>query len=387
MGRRRRRHLVKPPGTPPGTLVTQPDAAPTQARLIAFGPDRILEKQLEDVQQIAQARAESNVTWIDVNGLRRTDFIQQIGSLLHLHPLAMEDALHVNQRAKVETYEGQIFFVARMVTMNQHLETEQLSLFLGERFVATFQEGAPGDAFEPVRQRLRKNDAVLRRSGADYLAYALLDAVIDAYFPVLEQVGERLEDIEDCILERPTRRVMSSLYDVKRELLTLRRALWPLREALNSLVRDGNPLITPDTRLHLRDCYDHTVRMIDFVETYRELASDLADLYLSSVNQRMTEVMKVLTIIATIFIPLTFISSIYGMNFQTDKSRWNMPELSWSWGYPFALALMAVTAAGMVVYFWRKGWLENADEPRRTGNPAGEVKSENEKDRQRIGVA
>ena len=221
----------------------------------------------------------------------------------------------------------------------------------------TFQEGLPGDAFEPARDRIRKGSAQLRRLGADYLAYTLLDSVIDGYFPLLEELGERLESLEDEILARPQRSAIERLHDLKREMLILRRAVWPLREATNSLVRDANRFIGDEARVHLRDCYDHAVRIIDFVETDRELCTDLMDLYLSSINQRMTEVMKVLTIIATLFIPLTFIAGLYGMNFDTSRSPWNMPELRWYFGYPFALCLMAATAGLFAFYFWWKGWI------------------------------
>jgi magnesium transporter len=310
-----------------------------------------------DLAAIPASLARWPVTWINVDGLGDVDLISRLAEMLGLHRLAIEDAVNTQQRAKVEQYRNHLFLVAHMASANQTLETEQLSLFLGSNFVVTFQQGLPGDPFGPVRDRIVKEAGHIRGTGPDYLAYALLDAVIDGYFPLLEAIGERLESLEDEILLRPGVQTTSIIHQTKRDLMTLRRAMWPLREAVNTLVRDANPLISPETRVYLRDCYDHTVRIIDFVETYRELGSDLMDLYLSSINQRMTEVMKVLTIIATIFIPLTFISSIYGMNFQTDKSPWNMPELTWYLGYPFALTMMAVLAMAMLYYFRRKGWI------------------------------
>jgi magnesium transporter len=216
----------------------------------------------------------------------------------------------------------------------------------------------PGDCFESVRTRLR-GGGPLRESGPGYLAYSLIDAVVDAYFPVVETFAERLDRLEDRVIARPSRRAVAEIHAAKHSLRSLRRIVWPLREAVNSLVRDPSPLIDDNTRVHLRDCYDHLVQIIDLVETYRELCSDLTDLYLSSLSNRMNEVMKVLTIIATLFMPLSFITGLYGMNFHTERSRWNMPELDWLYGYPFALGMMALTALGMLWYFWHKGWLSN----------------------------
>ncbi len=367
MSRRKRKRRIHKPGTAPGTITPDPSAPPPLMRVLAFGPDTFVERQIEHVDEITAFLPQHRVTWLDVNGVGDAATLRRLGEIFHLHPLALEDAAHVQQRPKVEAYDQQLFIVARIITLRDELETEQVSIFLGSNFVVTVQEGAPGDPFEPVRERVRRSIGQIRRAGPDHLAYALLDAVIDGYFPVLEEYGERLENIEECILARPDRRLMADLYGVKRGLLTLRRAAWPFREAVNALIRDPNPLVTDDTRLHLRDCYDHTVRIIDFTETYRELASDLSDVYLSSASHRMTEVMKVLTIIATLFIPLTFISSIYGMNFDPRRSPWNMPELEWYWGYPFALGLMAITAIALVLYFWWKGWLASEAAPRRQG--------------------
>jgi magnesium transporter len=261
----------------------------------------------------------------------------------------------VHQRAKVESFEGYIYIVARIIQPGDELETEQLSLFFGKNFVLTFQEYA-GDHFDPVRKRLRENKGRVR-SSPDYLGYALLDAAIDAYFPLLEQYGERLEDLEDEIVVRPSRALIGRIHSVKKDFLTIRRAVWPLREALTVLYREPTPLVAEDTRLYLRDCYDHAVQLIDLLENYREIASSFTDAYLSSLGMKTNEVMKVLTIIATIFIPLSFIAGLYGMNFQTDRSPYNMPELAWRYGYPFALLLMTLTAGGLLLFFWRRGWL------------------------------
>ncbi len=243
-----------------------------------------------------------------------------------------------------------------MIELNEHMETEQVSVFLGPKWVVTFLED-PGDAFDPVRRRLRENRGCIRASGAGYLAYALLDAVVDAYFPVVEKYGEKLDELEDEVVDRPDQGTIARAHAVKRDLRQLRRAIWPLREALNVLTRDTSGLVDDGTRVFLRDCYDHTVQIIDLVETYRELDADLTDLYLSSLSNRLNEVMKVLTVIATIFCRMTFIAGVYGMNFDTQVSPWNMPELHWPLGYLFSWGLMAASAVGMLGFFGWMGWI------------------------------
>jgi magnesium transporter len=298
-----------------------------------------------------------------VDGLGDAAVLEQIATIFRLHPLAMEDVVNVHQRAKVDTFGDRTFVVTHMVRMADHLQSEQVSLFLGPDFVITFQEEAGWDCLEPVRDRIRKQVTKLCAAGPGHLMYAILDAVIDHYFPVLEVFGERLETLEDRILLNPDRAVVGEIHDLKRELLYVRRAVWPQREALNTLVRDEIPHINAEARLYLRDCYDHCVRIIDLVETYREVCSDLMDLYLSSISNRMNEIMKVLTIISTVFIPLTFIVGIYGMNFDTS-SPYNLPELKWRWGYPLCLAVMVLITIGQVLFFQRKGWIGKPRPPR-----------------------
>jgi magnesium transporter len=282
--------------------------------------------------------------------------VRGIGDHFGLHPLALEDTVHVHQRAKSEDYGEYVYFVCRMVTLEEgKFVIEQVSLFIFPDLVLSFQE-RPGDCLEPVRERLRKSKGKIRFQSADYLAYAIIDALIDGYFPVLEKVGDDLEDLEELILENPTERLLQQVHQTKRELLTLRRAIWPIREAVNALMREDLQAISPDTRVFLRDCYDHSIQLVDLVENYRELASGLMDLYMTGVSNRMNEVMKILTIFATIFMPLGFIAGLYGMNFNT-QSPYNMPELSWMYGYPFALALMLFTAVGLIMYFRRKQWI------------------------------
>ncbi len=272
-----------------------------------------------------------------------------------LHRLALEDVLNTHQRPKAEEFDDHIFFVTRMFRPDTAARTEQLSIFLGKDFVLSFQE-EHGDCLEPVRERIRKGRGRVRDKRADYLCYVLLDAVVDDYFPVLERYGEKLEALEDEVITRSEPEQIGQLHDLKRELLTVRRSVWPHREMINAVIRDANPLIAEETQLYLRDVYDHTIQLMDIVETYREIASGLVDVYVSSVSAKLNEIMKVLTIISTIFIPLGFIASLYGMNFDRT-SAWNMPELGWRFGYAFALLLMGGTVAGLLVYFRRKGWL------------------------------
>ncbi len=345
-----------PPGSPPGVLIADPEAQPTTVHVMAYGPAGLVEQDLKDLTELSGLMAAWPVTWINVDGLENLDLIRTLGEMLGLHKLALEDVVNLHQRAKAEDYGSNLFIVTHMVSMEETLQIEQMSLFLGRNFVLTFQY-LPGDSLDPVRTRLRGGAGNLRSSGPDYLAYALLDAVLDGYFPVLETLGERLEDMEVNILTEVSPEARNRIHEARRDLLNLRRAVWPQREAFNLIVRDPMPLISPEMRPYFRDTYDHVIQIIDLVETYREFATDLTDLYLSSVSNRMNEIMKVLTIIATIFIPLSFIASLYGMNFNPGASPFNMPELNWTLGYPFALLLMIGTASAMLLYFRHRDWL------------------------------
>lgn len=344
------------PGEHEDILKTSPDAYETTVRVFAYCQEQCLEEEVRTVARIRELHKQYPVIWIDVQGLANLTFIQQISAAFNLHPLAQEDVVRTHQRSKLEDYPDQLFIVARMAPLAGEDDTEQLSLFFGEGYVLTFQE-RPGDDLEGVRHRLRNERSKLRNGGADYLVYSLLDAVIDAYFPLLEASGERLEVLEDELIVKPDRSILEEIYVIRRRLLKLRKSLWPLRELMASLLRDENGRFAQETRIYLRDCYDHTVQLIDLMEVYRELSTGLMDVYLSSISNRLNEVMKVLTIITVIFIPLTFIAGVYGMNFNTAVSRWNMPELEWRYGYVACLAVMAVIAIGEIIYFRRKGWL------------------------------
>lgn len=357
----RRRGFVKvkrrsPPGSPPGQLAVSHGAGKPSIRVIAYGPETVRERQVEDVDSIVEMRAGASVTWVDIVQFGDVALIEEVGEAFGLHRLALEDAVNTHQRPKVDEYDDHLFLVALMLDNHGALETEQVGIFVGEGYVITFQE-RQGDCFEPVRERIRKAKGRIRAAGSDYLCYALIDAIIDRYFPALEALGERLETLEDQVVGSPEAENIARLHDMKRSLLMLRRAIWPHREMLNKLIRDEHPLVAADTRPFLRDCYDHTIQLMDIVETYREIASGLVDVHISSVSMRLNEVMKVLTIVATVFIPLSFIASVYGMNFDPAVSPWNMPELGWYLGYPFALALMLGAGAGLVWYIWKKGWL------------------------------
>jgi magnesium transporter len=355
---RKRRWVERHPGATHKPVIPALAKSAPVIDLFAYGPDEVVEKHINTPGEIKEYLNRWPVLWVNIDGLADTQLISEIGRMFDLHTLALEDVMHLHQRAKVEEYGDTTFVTARMVQLlDGHLQTEQISFFLGPNFVVTFQERPGKDCIDTVRDRLRRGSGKLRQNGPDLLLYYLLDAVVDAYFPVLEVYGERLEDLEDAATLAPHGKVVTQIHAVKTDLLTIRRALWPHREMINVLVRDENPLIRPETRLFLRDCYDHTIQLIDLVETYRELGADVRDLFLSSVSNRMNEVMKVLTIISTIFLPLTFIVGIYGMNFNTEVSPWNMPELNWYFGYPFAYLLMFVVTLGFATYFYRKGWI------------------------------
>lgn len=367
MARKRRSRKAKrpPTGSSPGTLVADPTLPPPKFRLIAYGPDRMEERQLgspAELKAVLEGR-QWPVTWLDVDGLGDAEAIKAVGEAAGLHRLSVADVVHPYQRPKVEDFGTYLFIVVRMPGPGcapgegGAIETEQVSLCLGDGFVLTFQERAkPGDCFGGVRERIRNSIGAIRGRGADYLAYALLDAAVDAYFPLLEDLGERLEAMEEDSSAAFDVQRMRRLHAIRRDYLTIRRAAWPLREAVGALQRDQSRLISDHTRLYLRDCYDHTVQVIDLVETGRELGAALMEMHLAGASHRMNEIVKVLTIITTIFIPLSFIAGIYGMNFDTRHPA-NMPELRWAYGYPAVLTAMAVIAAIMVAVFWRRGWI------------------------------
>ena len=353
-------HRRTEPGASPGQVIPDPTHSQPTIHVIAWGPSGLVEQDAPDIAAAHQFVSRSTLTWINVEGLGDAGTIERAGELFRLHRLALEDTVNVHQRAKVEDYGEVMFIVLRMVGCQERCSTEQISIFVGPNWVLTFQEGTPGDSFDRVRARLREGGRI-RQLGSGYLAYALMDAVIDAYYPVLEVYAERLDELEDSVLDPRNARVMDKLHDVKADLLILRRAIWPLRDAMSMLAREETERFAPEIRPYLRDCYDHVVQVVDLIETYRELTADLRDLHMSSLSNRINETMRVLTIISTIFIPLTFIAGIYGMNFDYGEGTrpLNMPELYWYWGYPACLVAMTAVAVAMVAYFYRQGWILN----------------------------
>jgi magnesium transporter len=352
VGGRRRRIVRVRPGAVPGTVAPAENAPPVPPRVsvMHFTPDSVTEIEAKTAEDCMEWLDRPGVTWINVDGLGQADAFAALGQRLRFHPLAMEDVFNVPQRPKVEAYGDHYLMILRMLRLTPEIEGEQVSVFFGESYVITVQERADGDVFEGVRERIRKGRGRVRQSGADYLAYALMDAVVDGYFPVLESLGERLEELEDeCILAEDAV-TLPRIQAMRRDLLTVRRAIWPMREAVVALGREESRLITSETKLFLRDCYDHALEALEIVETDRETASSVMEIYLAMQNQRLNEVMKVLTVIATLFIPLTFIASIYGMNFE------HMPELKWRFGYPAILSVMAAVAGGLLYFFKRRGW-------------------------------
>lgn len=350
------------PGSIPGTLNIEDDAEIPNIVLIDYSSDRAQKTTNLTPEACAEHMTTESVSWVDVKGLGSENILQRLGKVFGLHPLVLEDIVNVPQRPKVEDYPQQLLIITQMVVPKPSgtgFSLEQVSLVVGKNYLLTVQEYPEKDCFRPVRRRIKFNKGSIRNMGADYLAYALWDAIIDGFFPVLEIYGEKIEDLEDEVIFNPSNQSLAKVYQIKRELLALRRAIWPQRNALNTLIRDGSSVINPEILVFLRDCYDHAVQIIDIIETYRELASSLTDIYLSAISNKMNEVMKLLTVISSIFIPLTFIAGIYGMNFNPDISPFNMPELEWYWGYFFCWAIMLATAGSLIYFFWRRGWFEN----------------------------
>ena len=349
-------------GLPPGTPVHVGERKTEKVTISIFDYDRDGCKffQTATPEDCLAYRDQPGVTWVSTDGLHQVDLIEKIGTCFNIHPLTIEDICNTTQRPKLDLFEDYLFLVVKMQTYNREsrsIEADQVSLVLGRNFLLSFQE-KPSGIFAGVRSRIENGKGRLRTLGPDYLAYALIDAVVDQYFSVLEELGEDIENLEDEVIGRPRRESIEKIHLLKRELILLRKSIWPLREVLNNLLRhDESDLIGAAMAIYLKDLYDHTIQVIDIVEAYRDVTAGLMDIYLSSLSNRLNETMKVLTMFATIFIPLTFIAGVYGMNFNPDLSPWNMPELNWPWGYPFALALMGAVVLAMLFYFKRKSWL------------------------------
>jgi len=348
-----------PPGTPPGTLTEHEDTSANKPtiRLIDYTSSEFVDIQLTNADECRPYLEKESVTWIHLQGKTQAGTMKNIGSMFGLHSLAMEDVLNKGQRPKVQEYEELLFIIMSIpVYVNGTMTIEQVSLFLGENYVISFHPGN-NDPFELLRTRLRKQNGFFRNQKADYLLYCIVDLVVDQGYPILEGFGETIESIENKLLTSTVKQdTLADIHHIRRDLLVLRRNLWPQREIMNSLLRDKNPLLKESTFVYLRDCYDHTIQIMELIENYREMATSMIDVYLSSVSHRLNEIMRVLTMIATIFIPLTFVVGLYGMNFSHPDSPWAMPELHWYYGYPMAWGIMITMVVGMIVYFKRKGW-------------------------------
>jgi magnesium transporter len=327
--------------------------------VIDYDVERLTTADRITVESALEYLDKKTITWINLTGVHDVDLVKQLGDAYELHALVQEDILNTGQRPKFEETEDHIFIVLKMLhpdASGEQINVEQVSLIIGPNFVISFQE-QEGDVFDSVRERLKKTVPRVRFLGADYLAYSLMDAVVDGYFYILEQMGERIESTEERLLDNPKPEDLEEIHELKRELVIMRKAVWPMREVVGALSRSESKLIHDYTIPYLRDLYEHTIQVIDTVETFRDMVSGLLDLYLTSVSNRMNEIMKVLTIIATIFIPLGFLAGVYGMNFETGISPFNMPELGFRYGYPLFWFIALLIGGGLFVFFRKKRWL------------------------------
>jgi len=362
-----KRTRKKPPGQIPGTAIHTGVKKMDEVLFTVhdFDEQHYNSVDIQSIEKSEPYLSDKSKTWIQVRGLHDIERLKTVWDYFGLHPLVQEDIVNTSQRPKVENYPDAVFLVLRMITSRENgdeinsnvkLETEQVSIVLGENYVLSFQE-SDEPVFDPVIKRLELENTRLRKLGADYLAYALTDTIVDHYYSALDLVGESIEMIEDEIITNPKEIHLQKIHALRRDLIFFRKSVWSLRDGINSLIRDDSPLIREDVKIFLRDVYDHIVQVIDSIENSREMIYGLYDMYMSGLSNRMNEVMKVLTIIATIFIPLTFVAGIYGMNFDPEASPYNMPELSWYWGYPASLGVMIVIGIIMVIYFRRKQWI------------------------------
>ena len=355
--RRLFRPKKKPAGLPPGTAVYTGDVPKDEKvsiEIIDYKGGEVFEKEITDPAECSVYSQKDTISWINVEGINNVAIVQKLADSLSIHPLVVEDILNVEQRAKMEEFNGYIYLVLKMFHLgknNGEIIPEQVSIILAKNYVVTFQEGIEGDTFQEIRSRIRNNKGIINNMTSDYLVYSLMDSIIDSYFTILEVFGDRIEHLEEELVNNPQKRTLTEIYRIKREMLYIRKSIWPLREAISRLERGESDLVSRNTHLYLRDVYDHTINVLDTIETYRDMLSGMIDIYLSSISNRLNETMKYLALISTIFIPMTFIASIYGMNFEF------MPELKWIGGYPFALGIMGVVGLSFLIYFKLKKWV------------------------------
>lgn len=343
-------------GLPPGTLIYtgEKPEQPIKISVVDYLGDSYEEKEVKEIEEVFSLKETESISWINIDGIHNIGLIEKIGKQFDIHSLVLEDILHTTQRPKLEEYDNHIFIVLRMFIINNEtfeIKNEQVSFVLGQNYLITFQEDI-GDVFDTVRERLRKGGPKIRSNGPDYLAYALIDAIVDSYFHILEKIGEDIEELEDRLVATPDRNDLQKVHQLKRNLILLRKSVWPLREVLSQMQRNETGMIRKSTEIYLRDVYDHTIQVIDTIESYRDMVVGMLDVYLSSLSNKMNEVMKVLTIIATVFIPLTFLAGVYGMNFE------HFPELHWKWMYPWGFWVFTIVAIGLMLWlFKRKKWM------------------------------
>lgn len=343
-------------GLPPGSLIHIGDKKKEEVKItvIDYDEGNFQGKVIAEIQECFTFKDKPSVTWINVDGIHKVEIPEKLGECYGFHPLIIEDILNSDQRPKIEDFGDYIYIVLKMLNLDSRTNSiisEQISLILGPNFVISFQEGLEGDVFNPVRERLRTGKGKIRKMGADYLAYSLIDSIVDNYFIILEKLGEKIESLEERLVTNPTGNVLREIHNLKREMLFLRKSVWPLREVISTMAKGESSLINPSTGIYLRDIYDHTIHVIDTIETFRDMVSGMLDIYLSSISNRMNSVMKVLTIIATIFMPLTFLAGVYGMNFKY------MPGLEWKFGYPLIVLVMLIVVLIMLYFFRKKKWI------------------------------
>ncbi len=342
-------------GLSPGSLIHigEKKTDKIKVTIMDYSIGKYDEREVVNIEECLSLKNKPSVSWINVDGLHDINAIEKIGNCFDIHPLVLEDIVNTDQRPKIEGFEKYLFFVLKMFYVdenNYELQSEQISIILGQNYVLSFQEKV-GDVFDSVRERIRQSKGRIRKMGNDYLAYALIDAIVDNYYVILEKIGEKVESIEENLVLNPSPETLQNIYNLKREMIYLRKSVWPIREVINGLIREESKLIKKETHIFLRDLYDHTIQIIETIETFRDMIAGMLDIYMSSISNKMNEVMKVLTIFAAIFIPLTFIVGIYGMNFQY------MPELEWKWGYPIVILIMIIISIIMLYYFKKKKWM------------------------------
>ncbi|MBD3419326.1 MAG: magnesium/cobalt transporter CorA [Chitinivibrionales bacterium] len=348
------RRFIHKPGLPPGTLVAPEEKVARKPEISIFHyQESNYTEKIIDINDITESKSTPAVSWINVNGLGDIEILKRLGERFDIHELTLEDVLNLDQRPKFEEHDAYNFLVLKMLYFNKaktDIESEQVSMVLTGNAALSFQE-RPGDVFDIIRERIRKGKGRVRKFGPDYLVYALMDAIVDNYFVVLETLGNSIENIETEVVENPTTQTSATIHSLRRKILLLRRSIWPLREVINGFMRSESAFINKESQLFLRDLYDHTIQVIETLETFREMLTGMLDVYLSASGNRMNEIMKVLTIISTLFIPLGFMAGLYGMNFKY------MPELEWKWGYPVLLGVMAASVGAFLLYFRKRKWI------------------------------